>query len=118
MLKRETASLMLTPVVESVLQQETPPISPNPPVGYSMGWFLQRGKKGYMGGKDYPFFFSHTGGAVGASSVLTVMPAEEESQVSVGEGPRGVAVAVIFNLQEVKGVFTLGLLIAEQFHSL
>ena len=72
-----------------------------------------------MEGKEYPFFFSHTGGAVGASSVLTVMPAEgEESRESVGEGPRGVAVAVIFNLQEVKGVFTLGLLIAEQFHSL
>ena len=72
-----------------------------------------------MEGKEYPFFFSHTGGAVGASSVLIVMPAEgEESRESVGERPRGVAVAVIFNLRGVKGVFTLGLLIAEQFHSL
>ncbi len=62
--------------------------------------------KGVAGGRDYPMVFGHTGGAVGACSVLTIIP---------GEAGKGVVVAVILNLQEVKGVFNLGLKVAEEF---
>ena len=70
------------------------------------------------GGKDYPCVFSHTGGAVGASSVLTIVPEEREGEGKEEGSPCGVVVAVIFNLQEVKGVFKLGVQIAEQFRDL
>lgn len=38
--------------------------------------------------------------------------------VVVSHDPRGIVVAVIFNLQEVTGVFKLGLNIAEEFDNL
>ena len=120
LLQPSTASLMLIPAVENVVNNKnnnnstspnhTP--APAPPVGYGMGWFVRREKAGLIGGRGYPFTFSHTGGAVGACSVLTVMAREEEGCGS------GVVVAVLFNLQKVKGVFELGTRIAEEFYNL
>ena len=140
LLQPATTALMLTPVVKDV-QDHTPDhaLCHTPPVGYGMGWLIRQKKEGRFGGREYPFVFSHTGGAVGACSVLTVMaddsrglPVEgstvEEGRVPMGVAtpppplpspPQGVAVAVIFNLQEVKtSLFQLGMRIAEEFYNL
>ena len=135
--------MMLKPAVENV-RSKRKQNSNSPPIGYGMGWFVRQGTKGLMFGKDYPMLFSHTGGAVGASSVLTIIPDDRRVNVLLGndgvivgngskvnsnvcseEGkgrlkfqPQGVVVAVIFNLQEVKGVFNLGVKLAEEFHRL
>lgn len=96
-----------------------------------------------VGGKDYPFFAMHSGGAVGACSLLMIVPTagsgdeverkrEEEEEEELGgfhtdrrskctscgclvKRPRGVVVAVLFNLQEVKGVLGLGKRLTEEF---
>ena len=90
---------------------------PAPPIGYGLGWYVRPSKKGLSGGKDYPLVFGHTGGAVGACSVLTILPSqpnEDHDSVSTSK-PNSVVVAIIFNLQEVGGVFKLGLKVAEEF---
>ncbi len=128
---------MLTPVVEDVShapQDHTPCLAQDhtPPVGYAMGWFVRRKKEGLVGGREYPFVFSHTGGAVGTCSVLTVMEgggvAKEEGcghgsvatpSTTMTSPPRGIAVAIIFNLQGIKtDLFELGVRIAEEFYKL
>ena len=129
LLQPSTTSLMLTPVVEDVSNSSTSPSghtpSPAPPVGYALGWFVRKENVGVIGGRKYPFTFSHSGGAVGACSVLTVMArggSDEEKGCGNGSAisspPRGVVVAVLFNLQEVKGVFKLGTRIAGEFYNL
>lgn len=121
-----TTALMLTPAVEDVNSKRASSLTP--PTGYGMGWFIQREGAGLISGRDYPFVFSHTGGTIGASSVLTVIPEPpcEGGVIPHPHGaesgqpkphPHGVAVAVIFNLQEVKGMYKLGMQIAEEFHS-
>lgn len=81
---------------------------------YGMGWLMQQGDAGVVGGKGKPFCVGHTGGAVGASSVLLIVP--QDPQLSAErEKSCGVVVAVIFNLQEVREMFSLGLQIAEEF---
>lgn len=125
LLEPSTASLMLTPAVQDVRAKKPPtPSSSSPPIGYGMGWFLRQPREGLLQGKDYPFVFSHTGGAVGGSSVLTIVPqgsqGSRRGDFPGGDTPLpgGVAVAILFNLQGVKGVFELGLQVAEQFHNL
>jgi len=39
-----------------------------------MGWFLQDGDIEVVGGKAKPFCVGHTGGAVGATGVLLIVP--------------------------------------------
>ena len=81
---------------------------------YGMGWVMRQGDAGVVGGKGKPFCVGHTGGAVGASSVLLIV--SQDPQLSAErEKSCGVVVAVIFNLQEVRGMFSLGLQIAEEF---
>ena len=59
------------------------------------------------------FYASHTGGAVGASSALVVLPRRLDGDADVPP-PHGVIVALITNLQGV-GLNKLGLQIAELF---
>ena len=91
-----------------------------------------------QGGKREPFCVGHTGAAVGASSVPLILPNKlsrtEEKEVegnvnsvneemtvrgnevlSDGRVPSGVMVAIMFNLQEVQGMFSLGSKIATLF---
>ena len=99
--------------------------SRGPLLDYGMGWLMQQGDVGVVGGKAKPFCVGHTGGAVGASSVLLIVPQDphpSEPGVSSadalsleGSKPCGVVVAVIFNLQKVRGMFSLGRQIAEGF---
>ena len=48
--------------------------SRDPVLSYGMGWFLQDGDTEVVGGKAKPFFVGHTGGAVGATGVLLIVP--------------------------------------------
>lgn len=97
-----------------------------------------------QGGTREPFCVGHTGAAVGASSVLLILPSKlsraEEKEVegnvncevmgnercekvtvgvneglSNGRAPSGVVVAIMFNLQQVQGMFSLGSKIATLF---
>lgn len=118
---------MLTPEVTNVSNPGKNKPSPAPPIGYGLGWFVRPAKKGLMGGIDYPLIFSHTGGAVGCSSILTIIPDQSDSSATseglvtpplVNRQPKGVVVAVILNLQNVKGLFKLGVRIAEEFRTI
>ena len=132
-LEPDTISLMWTPVVF--------PNESKPETGYGMGWVVRSESTGTVGGKDQTFYAAHSGAAIGASSVLVIMPDTRrpsstynvntktalalESKVELEHEercarvskmcPQGVVVAVLFNLQEVSGVTSLGVQIAEEF---
>lgn len=132
----DTISMMWTPVVF--------PDKSKPQTGYGMGWIVRNGSARTVGGRGQPFYAAHSGGAVGASSILVVMPAdtltpnnndsiisqtrlmepkvelecEEKCTCATGVSrmvAKGVVVAVLFNLQEVSGITSLGVRIAEEF---
>lgn len=107
LLQPDTVGLMWTEVVRDIS------FSSNPSVGYGMGWVVRREDERVRGGLKEPFCVGHTGAAVGASSVLVITPRDRDSDEQTV--PRGVVVAVIFNLQEVKGMFSLGSQIATHF---
>ena len=68
-LKPETMKMMWTPAVypeprwEGIVN-----------TGYGMGWSVRRNGYEYAFGKDQTFYASHTGNAIGASSVLLILP--------------------------------------------
>ena len=128
----DTTQLMLKKAVDSVNRNRN-----SYGVGYALGWFVNKGGDEVVCGEGRPFYFGHTGAAIGATSVLMVIPTPGTSRDCpadqcegwscegcgcegcgcdvCGEGTCGVVVCVIFNLQEVKGVFTLGTDIAKEF---
>ena len=77
LLSHSTTALMLTPVVEAVHKSKNKLKNPLP-LGYGLGWFVREEKEGLFTGKRHPFYFGHSGGAVGASSILLVMPSREK----------------------------------------
>ena len=132
----DTISMMWTPVVF--------PYKTKADTGYGMGWVVRNGSARTVGGRGQPFYAAHSGGAVGASSILVIMPAdtpspnndnsitktrtrfiEHEAEFDCEERckcvssskmvPKGVVVAVLFNLQEVSNITSLGVQIAEEF---
>ncbi len=132
----DTISMMWTPVAF--------PYKTKAETGYGMGWVVRKGSARTVGGRSQPFYAAHSGAAIGASSVLVIMPAEsdtpstnndnvttktrfieptvelecEERCRCVGASkmvPKGVVVAVLFNLQEVSNITSLGVQIAEEF---
>ena len=76
--------------------------------GYGWGWFVNPGKTGVGGGTDVPFTVMHTGGAVGASSILHIQPTcylgNHMATAPDGAKPQGVVVAILFNLQSISAV--------------
>ena len=138
LLQPETVAMMWTEFVHNIY------FSSNPRLSYGLGWIVQKEGERVKGGKREPFRVGHTGAAVGASSVLLILPNEpskmKEKEVEVGlsskaledercvtvtvggsegvsnvRGPTGVVVAIIFNLQQVKGMFTLSSKVATLF---
>lgn len=75
-------------------------------MAYGWGWFVNPGKTAVGGGADIPFTVMHTGGAVGASSVLHIQPTccLDNNIDTAGKKPQGVVVAILFNLQDVSAV--------------
>lgn len=84
-------------------------------LGYGLGWAVVPVNKKY-GFCESPYYYvSHTGGAIGASSVLLIAP----KKVGAGETklPQGIVVAVLANLQGV-GLNKLASSIAQAFEGL
>ena len=84
--------------------------------GYGMGWGVVPHKPRPGTVQDQRFYVSHTGGAIGASSVLLIMPTDTDHITgndkvldmrqpviiqTQGPHPRGIVVAIICNMQAV-----------------
>lgn len=110
LLQPKTVATMWTPVV-SMGREDLAKCQ------YGLGWFVIPRQEGMVRGKETPFSAGHAGAAVGTTSALVVIPSSREGgeKEAGGQPPRGVVVAVIFNLQGVKHVYKLGLKIAEEF---
>ncbi|KAA0724273.1 Serine beta-lactamase-like protein LACTB, mitochondrial [Triplophysa tibetana] len=82
---------------------------------YAQGWLVVEKLQKYGQCRNRRHYVSHTGGAVGASSVLLVLPVES-SQGADGKRcpPQGVVVTIITNMQSV-GLNTTALKIAQEF---
>eukprot|EP00090_Calanus_glacialis_P021436 TRINITY_DN33065_c0_g1_i1.p1 TRINITY_DN33065_c0_g1~~TRINITY_DN33065_c0_g1_i1.p1 ORF type:complete len:623 (-),score=236.77 TRINITY_DN33065_c0_g1_i1:72-1940(-) len=65
---------------------------------YGLGWAVRQRKKNYGFCLDHQHYVSHTGGAIGASSVLLVAPQPVQEGVRL---PQGVVVAILCNMQGV-----------------
>ncbi|XP_072837749.2 serine beta-lactamase-like protein LACTB, mitochondrial [Pogona vitticeps] len=84
---------------------------------YGMAWLVVENKQECGFCRRQRHYTSHTGGAVGASSVLLILPEELDSQAANGVSlvpPRGVVVTVICNMQSVS-LNTTALKIAMEF---
>lgn len=83
---------------------------------YAQGWLVVEKEQKFGQCRNRRHYVSHTGGAVGASSVLLVLPAEktEPSKRKTENLPQGVVVTIITNMQSV-GLNTTALAIAQQF---
>ncbi|XP_067445873.1 serine beta-lactamase-like protein LACTB, mitochondrial isoform X2 [Thunnus thynnus] len=83
---------------------------------YAQGWLVVEELQKYGQCRKRRHYVSHTGGAVGASSVLLVLPSEETVQCH-GQTPllpQGVVVTIITNMQSV-GLNSTALKIAHEF---
>lgn len=76
---------------------------------YAQGWMVVEKQQKYGQCRSRRHYVSHTGAAVGASSVLLVLPSE-----SGHTPPQGVVVTIITNMQSV-GLNTTALKIAQEF---
>ncbi|CAK6951036.1 serine beta-lactamase-like protein LACTB%2C mitochondrial isoform X2 [Scomber scombrus] len=83
---------------------------------YAQGWLVVEELQKYGECRKRRHYVSHTGGAVGASSVLLVLPIEEIDQCQ-GQTPllpQGIVVTIITNMQSV-GLNSTALKIAHEF---
>lgn len=78
---------------------------------YAQGWLVVEKLQKYGQCRSRRHYVSHTGGAVGASSVLLVLPSEAVSGTAL---PQGVVVTIITNMQSV-GLNSTALKIAHEF---
>ncbi|XP_031714102.1 serine beta-lactamase-like protein LACTB, mitochondrial [Anarrhichthys ocellatus] len=83
---------------------------------YAQGWLVVEKLQKYGQCRKRRHYVSHTGSAVGASSVLLVLPSEEidENQGRTPLLPQGVVVTIITNMQSV-GLNSTALKIAHEF---
>ena len=103
-LRPETVRMLWTPVAGTRLSWDRDG-------SYAMGWGVvpAADPTASPGGcRDRRFYVGHTGGAVGASSALVVMPRTDDgpggetgTAASGLRPPRGVVVAIIVNMQSV-----------------
>lgn len=73
---------------------------------YAMGWAVVPEEQTAGCAQKQRFYVSHTGGAVGASSVLLILPTSNSGVDGKGDNfslapPKGVAVAIIVNMISV-----------------
>ncbi|XP_047189364.1 serine beta-lactamase-like protein LACTB, mitochondrial isoform X1 [Scophthalmus maximus] len=83
---------------------------------YAQGWLVVEKLQKYGECRKRRHYVSHTGGAVGASSVLLVLPSAETEQRQGQSSlpPQGVVVTIITNMQSV-GLNSTALKIAHEF---
>lgn len=108
-LNRNTAITMWTPVANTSLAWDKDG-------QYGMGWGVVPSQINYPFCKSRNFYATHTGAAIGASSVLLILPrVENELPSSNYDKPvRGIVVSMIANLQSV-GLNQTALEIAQLF---
>lgn len=106
-LKRDTVQMIWSPVSSTSLAWDRDG-------QYGMGWGVISSHSNYPFCKSRQFYVSHTGGAIGASSVLLVLPRNDDTP---SDKPiRGIVVSMIANLQSV-GLNQTALEIAKIFES-
>ncbi|XP_051012661.1 serine beta-lactamase-like protein LACTB, mitochondrial [Acomys russatus] len=107
-LKPETMVMMWTPVPNTEMSWDKEG-------KYAMAWGVVEKKQSYGSCRKQRHYASHTGGAVGASSVLLVLPEELDPETVTNKvPPRGVIVSIICNMQSV-GLNSTALKIALEF---
>ncbi|XP_055571948.1 serine beta-lactamase-like protein LACTB, mitochondrial isoform X1 [Falco biarmicus] len=109
-LKPDTVAMMWTPVPKTEVSWDRDG-------KYAMAWAVVEKKQQCGCCRQQRHYASHTGGAVGASSVLLILPEELDSE-ALGTGlvtpPRGVIVSIICNMQSVS-LNSTALKIAREF---
>ncbi|MEJ1285493.1 serine beta-lactamase-like protein LACTB, mitochondrial isoform X3 [Cricetulus griseus] len=107
-LKPETMVMMWTPVPNTEMSWDKEG-------KYAMAWGVVEKKQTYGSCRKQRHYASHTGGAVGASSVLLVLPEELDPEaINNKVPPRGIIVSIICNMQSV-GLNSTALKIALEF---
>lgn len=91
------------------------PVAPT----YGMGWCVTPAKQECQFCENNDFCVYHTGGAIGASSILFILPKNitKEEYLKPEPLPKGIVVAVICNMQSV-GLSQTALKIAKEFENL
>lgn len=109
-LKPDTVAMMWTPVPKTEVSWDRDG-------KYAMAWAVVEKKQQCGFCRRQRHYASHTGGAVGASSVLLILPEELDSgaeDAAVVAPPRGVIVSIICNMQSVS-LNSTALKIAREF---
>ncbi|XP_037689695.1 serine beta-lactamase-like protein LACTB, mitochondrial [Choloepus didactylus] len=107
-LKPETMVMIWTPVPNTEMSWDKEG-------KYAMAWGVVEKKQTYGSCRKQRHYASHTGGAVGASSVLLILPEElDEDATNSKVPPRGIIVSIICNMQSV-GLNSTALKIALEF---
>uniref|UniRef100_A0A8D2DGA0 Serine beta-lactamase-like protein LACTB, mitochondrial n=1 Tax=Sciurus vulgaris TaxID=55149 RepID=A0A8D2DGA0_SCIVU len=107
-LKPETMVMIWTPIPNTEMSWDKEG-------KYAMAWGVVEKKQTYGSCRKQRHYASHTGGAVGASSVLLVLPEELDTEVINNKvPPRGIIVSIICNMQSV-GLNSTALKIALEF---
>lgn len=108
-LKPQTAKDLWTPVDRTEASWDKDGL-------YAQGWLVVEKLQKYGQCRKRRHYVSHTGGAIGASSVLLVLPSEEIDQPpgQVPVLPQGVVVTIVTNMQSV-GLNSTALKIAHEF---
>ncbi|KAK2505349.1 hypothetical protein MC885_007589 [Smutsia gigantea] len=107
-LKPETMVMIWTPVPNTEMSWDKEG-------KYAMAWGVVEKKQVYGSCRKQRHYASHTGGAVGASSVLLVLPEELDAEaINNKVPPRGIVVSIMCNMQSV-GLNSTALKIALEF---
>ncbi|XP_058012083.1 serine beta-lactamase-like protein LACTB, mitochondrial [Ahaetulla prasina] len=109
-LKPDTIAMMWTSVPSTRVSQESA-------YAYGMAWVVVEKKQECGHCKEQRHYTFHTGGAVGASSVLLILPEELSSGTASGSclvPPRGVVITIICNMQSIH-LDDIALKIAKEF---
>ncbi|XP_004485209.3 serine beta-lactamase-like protein LACTB, mitochondrial isoform X1 [Dasypus novemcinctus] len=107
-LKPETMVMIWTPVPNTEMSWDKEG-------KYAMAWGVVEKKQTYGSCRKQRHYASHTGGAVGASSVLLILPEELDGEATNNKiPPRGIIVSIICNMQSV-GLNSTALKIALEF---
>ncbi|XP_076081665.1 serine beta-lactamase-like protein LACTB, mitochondrial [Mytilus galloprovincialis] len=119
-LKRKTMDMIFSPVDKTECSWDKDGF-------YGMGWAVvpEKYENGYC--KQQRHYVSHTGGAIGASSVLLILPSQnygkqeetssEEKYGKQSDPPQGIVVTIITNMGSV-GLNRVALEIAKSFESI
>lgn len=104
-LKSETVKMLWTAAEKTESEDKE--------TSYGMGWELVTEKEEYGNCRKRRFLPYHTGGALGGSSVLLILPPESEELTKGKQLPVGVCVAILINMVSVgltKTAFDIGTL--------